>query len=343
MNNPTSFESKIRTQVKSTGPITVAEFITQVLYDPREGYYNTKIPIGREGDYLTAPEMTQVFGEVIAGWLIDVWQNAGSPKPFHFAELGPGRGTLMADMLRTFKSLNIPFPSIHLVEISPLLKAQQQATLAPFSIPITWHTEITTLPTDQGFCLMVANEFWDALPIHQQVNIEGNWVERRIGLEGDQLVFIPQNFDAIRESCPAIPAIVEQISNHLKINGGAALFIDYGYDEPKSLGETLQALYRHQKVSPLEHIGLADLTHHVDFHQLKILFQEAGMIVQGPTSQGDFLQSIGFMERTDQLCTHATPEQSSTLKTAAIRLTHPSQMGALFKMIAVTELNITHA
>jgi SAM-dependent MidA family methyltransferase len=198
----------------------------------------------------------------------------------------------------------------------------------------SWHKDLSTLPHDQGFCLMIANEFWDALPIQQHVNIDGKWIERCVGLKDDQLTFIPEG--PVRETSPMMPMLTSQIANHFKLNGGAGLFIDYGYDQPDATGDTLQALYKHQKISPLEHIGHADLTHHVDFYRLKMLFQESGLFVHGPTSQGDFLTSIGLLERTEQLSARATPEQASLLKTAAIRLTHPAHMGTLFKVLAIS-------
>jgi NADH dehydrogenase [ubiquinone] 1 alpha subcomplex assembly factor 7 len=326
-------EERIRQHIHIKGPLSVADFMAQVLYDPIDGYYATKIPIGRDGDYITAPETTQVFGEVIAGWLIDTWQKSGSPAPFHLVEMGPGRGTLMTDILRAFNALKIPAPSVHLVEISPPLIEIQKAKLTNAS----WHRDLSTLPIDQGFCIMIANEFWDALPIRQEVNVEGKWIERCVSLEDDQLLFLPQG--KVQEISPLMPNLTLQIAHHLKQNGGAALFFDYGYDQPNAMGDTLQALYKHQKVSPLSYIGQADLTHHVDFHRLKQLFQETSMFVHGPTTQGDFLKAIGLMERTEQLCQQATPDQQGPLKTAAIRLTHPTQMGSLFKVLAITSSN----
>jgi len=332
-----SLEDHLKKQIKTTGPITVLDFMTRALYDPQEGYYATKVPMGRTGDYITAPEMTQVFGEVIAGWLIDIWQQAGSPNPFHLIELGPGRGTLMADILRAFKSLMIPLPKVHLVEVSSLLKEQQRATLGPSSTQIFWHTDLSMLPNDQGFCLMIANEFWDALPIQQFVKINQDWIERRIELQDNEFIFMPKESTTIHETCPAISAFVIQIANHLKKHRGTALFLDYGYDQPEAVGDTLQALYHHQKLSPLDKVGQADLTHHVDFHQLKSLFEENTLKVHRPVPQGDFLKAIGFEERTSQLCEHATPEQQSALRTAAVRLTHPTHMGTLFKAMCVSD------
>ncbi|MBX9804694.1 MAG: SAM-dependent methyltransferase [Alphaproteobacteria bacterium] len=332
-----SLDSRIREQIDTTGPVSVLEFTTQALYDPLDGYYGKKVPIGRSGDYITAPEMTQVFGEVIALWLIDLWQQAGSPSPFHLVEIGPGRGTMMADILRTIVSLKIPLPNVHLVEVSPLLKEQQRTALSPYSTSVFWHPNLTTLPEDHGFCLMVANEFWDALPIQQFAKTKDDWIERHVGKEGDDLIFLPEEAEAIREVCPAMPSLVSQISQHLKACKGAALFLDYGYDHEGAIGDTLQAVHHHQKQGPLVNVGQADLTHHVDFHRLKSLFEEIDLMVHGPVPQGEFLKSIGLEIRTEQLCERANPNQVSSLQTAAVRLIHPSHMGTLFKVMCVRE------
>ncbi|MDF3033939.1 MAG: hypothetical protein K0R76_893 [Alphaproteobacteria bacterium] len=318
--------------------------MAQALYDPEYGYYHQKVPIGRAGDYITAPEMTQVFGEVIAVWLIDIWQQAGCPKPFHLIELGPGRGTLMADMLRTFQSLTMPLSdmTIHLVEISPPLKALQQKTLSSFSLPFQWHKSIDTLP--DGFSLIVGNEFWDALPI-DQLFINSNpeqselkdedFAKQLIGLKDNQLVFLPVNpqFVFLEEVCPAMFDIGNAIGYHLGNHGGAALFLDYGFNGSHS--DTLQAVFRHQRCSPLEYIGQADLTHHVDFNTLEDILSWGGCDIYGPIPQGDFLKAMGLDIRTERLCERATSEQRGALRTSAVRLTHPAHMGTLFKAMAV--------
>ena len=344
MERLTSLDSRLRAQIEATGPLLVADFITRALYDPQDGYYATKVPIGRSGDYITAPEMSQAFGEVIALWLINIWQQAGRPEPFHLVEIGPGRGTLMADILRTCQSLKVPLSeaAVHLVEVSPLLKRLQQAALSPFPSGIFWHQNLNTLPHGQGFCLMVANEFWDALPIQQFVAVNQDWVERRVGTHDGQLVFLPEGPAPVRERCPAMPLLVSQVAAHLKKNGGAALFLDYGYDQPDATGDTLQALQRHQPQSPLVNAGQADLTHHVDFHRLKTLCAEASVYVHGPISQGDFLKAIGLDIRTERLCNRANPDQRSALQTAAVRLTHPSHMGTLFKALSIVSDDSLH-
>lgn len=329
-----SLESRITRQIHKSGPISLHDFMTQALYDPKEGYYAQKSPIGRDGDYITAPEMTQVFGEVIALWLVDLWQQANRP-PFHLIEMGPGRGTLMADILRTFTTLKVPLPEVHLVEVSPLLKEKQRMALSTFLANIYWHQDLTTLPQDDSFCFMVANEFWDALPIQQFVKVKEEWVERRIGANGGELTFLPDQNAPIREICPAVPFLVIKIAQHLKANHGAALFLDYGYDMPDAIGDTLQALHHHQRQHPLVNVGQADLTHHVDFHQLKSLFEEAELKVYGPTPQGAFLNAIGLEVRTQMLVERANPQQKTALQTAWMRLTQATQMGTLFKAMCV--------
>lgn len=331
-----SLESRITAQIHKSGPISLYNFMTLALYDPEDGYYAQKSPIGRGGDYITAPEMTQVFGEVIALWIIDLWQQANRPL-FHLIEMGPGRGTLMADILRTFLMIKIPLPQVHLIEVSPILKEAQQKALQTFATNIFWHKDLSTLPQDQGFCFMVANEFWDALPIQQFVKVKEEWVERQIGASETGLVFLPEQGTLIQETCPAMPSLVNQISQHLKTNHGAALFLDYGYDLPDATGDTLQALHHHQRQDSLINVGQADLTHHVDFHQLKTLFEEAELKVYGSTPQGEFLNAIGLEVRTQMLVERANPQQKGALQTAWMRLTHPTQMGTLFKAICVLD------
>jgi len=331
----------LEARIEATGGLTVAEFMEYALYDPVYGYYHRKVPIGQKGDYITAPEMTQAFGEIIAVWLIDAWQKAGCPTPFHLVEMGPGRGTLMADILRTFQSLNMPMTqmAVHLVEVSPIFKNLQQDALSPFPAPVYWHKDMSTLPEGQGFCLMVANEFWDALPIQQFAKAGENWVERRIGKDRnttDQLAFLPQEATAIREACTSMPSLVSQIAHHLGQNRGVALFLDYGHNQEDAVGDTLQAVQRHQFQNPLANIGETDLTHHVDFFRLSTLFKSSGLTLYGPTPQGNFLKAMGLDIRTENLCKRATPEQRGALRTAAVRLTHPAHMGALFKAMSVT-------
>jgi NADH dehydrogenase [ubiquinone] 1 alpha subcomplex assembly factor 7 len=335
---PSPLTNRLKAHIEAIGPMPLDEFMQYVLYDPDHGYYYQKIPIGREGDYITAPEMTQAFGEVIAIWLIDIWEKAGKPTPFHLIELGPGRGTLMADMLKAFQSLKMPLSemTVHLMEISPPLKALQQEALSSFPTSFQWHENFKTLPG--GFSLIVGNEFWDALPIVQFTDLmdeKDGFIKRSVGLKDNQLVFLPEQTPVTFEM--GEPAyfyfLAVEISDYLKKNGGAALFLDYGYDDENGAGDTLQAVFRHQRCSPLENIGQADITHLVDFHNLKIFFGE--LSVYGPVFQGNFLKTMGLDVRTERLCASATPEQRGALRTAAVRLTHPAHMGTLFKVMGV--------
>jgi SAM-dependent MidA family methyltransferase len=183
---------------------------------------------------------------------------------------------------------------------------------------------------------MVANEFWDALPIQQFAMMNGEWIERHVGKEDDRLIFLPQDSAPIREVCPAMPSLVTQIANHLKVCQGAALFLDYGYDQPDAIGDTLQALFHHKPQPPLVNVGQADLTHHVDFYRLKTLFEDTGLKVCGPIHQGEFLKEKVLELRTEKLCERANPNQRAALQTAAVRLTQPTGMGSLFKALCVT-------
>lgn len=338
MKKTPTLEHRLQAQIASSGPLSIEAFMARALYDPNDGYYYQKIPIGRDGDYITAPEMTQVFGEVIALWLVDLWHQAGNPTPFHLVEMGPGRGTLMVDILRTFITLKIPLSemSVHLVEISPLLTNMQQTALSSFPVHVQWYKDFSEIPKNNGFCLMIGNEFWDALPIQQWVQVGQDWVERHIDWQEDKFVFLPQTTEALREACPAMETLVPQIADYLKAHTGVALFLDYGYDEEQALGDTLQAVYHHHSLPPLSQVGKADLTHHVNFHRLKTLFQEADLNVDGPIPQGDFLKALGFEARTERLCEQAQPHQRGSLRTAAVRLTHPAHMGTLFKAFTVS-------
>jgi YfiH family protein len=333
-----SLKRRLINQIKESGPLTVYDYFTQAMYDPVEGYYAQKVPIGRGGDYITAPEMTQVFGEVIALWMVDLWQQAGSPVPFHLVEMGPGRGTLMADILRTFTSLKIPFSdlAVHLVEISQPLQELQKTALSPFPVSVHWHKEFGDIPDNQGFCLMLANEFWDALPIEQFISSHSPWIKKRVGIKGEELIFLPQTDHSISEMiAPETFHLAVKMSDYLGKNRGVALFLDYGYEQGQEDGESLQAVYNHRSCPVLDNPGQADLSHYVNFGDLQGFFNQARGTVYGPKAQGDFLNDIGLAERTEYLCQQAKPEQQGSLRTAAVRLTHPRYMGNLFKVMAV--------
>ncbi|MFM2372632.1 MAG: hypothetical protein RIS85_2354, partial [Pseudomonadota bacterium] len=258
--------------ITNTGPISMAHYMAE----SNARYYASRDPLGTTGDFITAPEISQMFGELIGLWLADIWIRAGRPKPVHYVELGPGRGTLARDALGAARRYGLD-PQIHFVETSPALKAVQHS-LHP---PATWHDDLSTLPA-HGPLLIVANEFLDALPIRQLIKTVHGWRERMVGIEADALVPVagtqpmdtvvpaaraeaPEN--TILEISPACAAIMFEVAGRLTAQGGAALFIDYGHAQPR-FGSTLQAVRAHAKVDVFAAPGEADLTAHVDFAAL---------------------------------------------------------------------------
>jgi NADH dehydrogenase [ubiquinone] 1 alpha subcomplex assembly factor 7 len=337
------------------GPISIANFMAEALGHPTYGYYITRDPLGAGGDFTTAPEISQMFGEMVGIWLADCWLRLGSPNPVTLVELGPGRGTLMADALRATRRV----PGFHaalrlaLVETSPVLRERQAASLQGYQ-PF-WHDSLAEVPA--GPMLLVANEFFDALPVRQFVRSPRGWAERKVGLdETGGLTFIlepapvaaalhPVFNDprippgAVAELCPAGIGIAREIGQRLSTAPGAALVIDYGYAGP-AIGDTLQALRAHRMVPVLEAPGLADLTTHVDFTALAQAAQQAGAEAHpGPgrtIDQGDWLRAMGIEARATALTRQATAHQADSIAAALTRLTEPGQMGRLFKAIALT-------
>ncbi|HXP74973.1 MAG TPA: SAM-dependent methyltransferase [Stellaceae bacterium] len=340
-------------QVRATGPLTIAEFMTEALQHPRLGYYATRDPLGATGDFITAPEVSQIFGELIGLWCADVWTRMGRPDPVLLVELGPGRGTLMADALRALavapdfrRALRV-----HLVETSPALRAIQARTLAP-AAP-AWHEDLNTVPA--GPFLLVANEFLDALPIRQFERRGGRWHERRLGLAPDNstLAFVldptpsasaallPQRLatapdGSVAEVCPAALGLAGDLGRRLAADRGAALFIDYGHAE-SACGDTLQAVRQHRYHPVLEAPGSADLTAHVDFEAFAGAARAAGARLCGPVTQGGFLRSLGIELRLQQLLANASPELRPTLQSGVHRLIDGHEMGTLFKVLALTD------
>ena len=338
-------------RIRAHGPLTVADFMAEALGHPEYGYYTTRDPLGRAGDFTTAPEISQVFGELIGLWCADLWSRMGRPDPVILAELGPGHGTLMRDALRAARLVPefLKAVRLHLVETSPVLRRVQGKTLQAHR-PV-WHETITTLP--QGALLVIANEFFDALPIRQFVKAEAGWREKLVGLsaEADALAFAlspgptpalalipPELRDAppgsVAEICPAALAIADGLAERLVATGGAALVIDYGYLGP-ACGDTLQAVRRHQRHDPLEAPGTADLTAHVDFTALTAAAHQAGAWSWGPVPQGAFLQAIGIAARLERLLENADTRQAADLGIAVRRLIDPAEMGTLFKCLCL--------
>lgn len=330
----------LRERIRRTGPLSVAEFMGESLGHPTLGYYMKQDPFGQAGDFVTSPEISQMFGELTGAWAAVVWQSMGQPNELVLAELGPGRGTLMADFLRAAALLPAFRRSlrIHLVETSPTLRRAQRQALP--GAQVTWLDDLRDLPP--GPLLVIANEFFDALPIRQYVRRSGTWHERLVGLAGDEFVFVEGPPAAIAapaaqegdifEINPAGREIATWLGGRLAASGGAALVIDYGH--PVSApGDTLQAVRRHQPAPPLEAPGDVDLTAHVDFQALAEAAHPAtaGRVV----TQGTFLRSLGIELRADRLAV-AAPDKADAIASACRRLIEPSGMGNLFKVMAIT-------
>ncbi len=336
-------QEDIYTLLESYSPMGVDEYFRLAMYHQDYGYYHRKIPMGQEGDYVTSPEISQVFGELIGLWCLDVWQKLGKPEKIALVELGPGRGTLMTDLLRAAQ-LDHSFAralEIHLVEISPTLRSQQHQRLSTYSP--TWHQELSTLPALPT--LFIANEFFDALP-HKQYEAQDHlWYERLITCEEQTLTWTRAQepttlpFQADPQTIIEIPQegeiILNQMSTHLKAHQGAALIIDYGSHREGGYGDTLQALYRHQQCSPFYWPGQSDLTFQVNFHHIKKIFDHHGIPEIHGTTQGDFLQKMGIMERTNQLA-----EKHPQAALASFRLISSQHMGQLFKVLGAASPHI---
>lgn len=301
------------------------------LHHPTKGYYRTHQAVGR--DFTTSPEISQIFGELIGAWMMDLFCQLGSPPRVNLVELGPGRGTLMADLLRVAP----PFQDhpVHLVEINPVLKQLQGEGIR--HPDLHWHDTVETLPQD-GPLLVIANEFFDALPTNYYVRQENILYERQVTQEAGELGFVltplapEEGEEGGWEESPASLSILATLSHRLLGQGGALLIIDYGYEGGQ--GDTLQALYEGQPSSPLAHVGQSDLTCHVNFGALKKAALDPGLTVFGPIPQGAFLRNLGIDLRT-ALLKHKNPQSAPALTTACERLTHPHQMGTLFKAMAM--------
>ncbi|HEY0833073.1 MAG TPA: SAM-dependent methyltransferase [Azospirillum sp.] len=345
-------------RIAHEGPITVAAFMAEALGHPRLGYYMRQDPFGTQGDFTTAPEISQMFGELIGLWCADTWQRLGMPAEINLVELGPGRGTLMADALRA-ASILPPFRDairVHMVETSPTLRARQKATLA--GRDAAWHDRLEDVP--EGPALVIANEFFDALPVRQIQKAPHGWTERLVDIDPDtpdgeepRFRFVLEAFGSpgaslvperlrdaqvgsVVEVSPASQAVARALGQRLTAQGGAALVIDYGYAHGPAVGDTVQAVRKHAYAPVLEAPGMADLTAHVDFASLAAAAREAGADAFGPVDQGDLLQRLGIEQRAAVLKRTASPRQAADIDTALARLIAPDQMGTLFKAIALT-------
>jgi SAM-dependent MidA family methyltransferase len=323
-------DALIRAEIAAAGPMRLDRFMA--LCNAR--YYATRDPLGRAGDFVTAPEMTQAFGELIGAWCAAVWQSLGRPDPVLLAEAGPGRGTLMADALRLADRVAPDFAAaarVHLIETSPVLRAAQERLLG--GRVAAWHDGIGTLP--DGPLLLIANEFLDALPVRQFL---AGGRERAVGLAGDRLVWTSvaaTDAPVPGERSDAACAWTGMLAARIARQGGAALVIDYGH--AGGAADTLQAVRGHAPADPLAAPGEADLTAHVDFAAVAAAARAAGSAVHGPVPQGAFLRALGLPERTAVLCRRARPATARQLQAAARRLMDADAMGLLFKAVAITE------
>lgn len=351
----TALGEKIKALIAANGPISIADYFAICLADPEHGYYMTRQPFGTAGDFTTAPEVSQLFGEMIGIFLIHAWQQHGAPESVRLVEIGPGRGTMMADIMRTITQLApdlLSAASVHLVETSAKLRSVQAGTLSGYAERISWHDSFADLP--DGFLLVVGNEFFDAVPFRQFVKTAQGFRERVVGLDPDgELAFaagfagidpalLPEGHESappgtIMEVAPARNAIMQLISRKLKKTAGTALFIDYGHLKP-GFGDTLQALLDHRHDPPLTNPGRADLTSHVDFAALAGVARMSGLHVNGAMSQGEFLLALGLLERAGRLGSGKDGLFQQQIHEAVERLAGngPAAMGSLFKVMAVS-------
>jgi NADH dehydrogenase [ubiquinone] 1 alpha subcomplex assembly factor 7 len=343
----TPLAEKMAALIRASGPMTVADYMTMCLADPEYGYYMRREPFGRTGDFITAPEISQIFGELIGLWAVAVWEMMSGPRSFVLAELGPGRGTLMADMLRTAKIKPdfLRAADIHLVEMSPRLREIQKGTLAASGFPIHWHGSVADLPP--GPAIVIANEFFDALPIRQFQWTDKHWTERVVGLSDAGALTIglmpvdqrpagvPLPDGAIIEASPAGKAVMTTLAERFKRHGGAALIVDYGAAQPGT-GSTLQAVRAHKYDDPLAAPGEADVTAHVDFAALARAATAAGAEARTLMGQGEFLIRLGLVDRANVLGRGKDQKTRDAIASAIERLAAPKAMGTLFKVLAIS-------
>jgi SAM-dependent MidA family methyltransferase len=346
-----SLEAEIRRRIGVAGPMPVRQYMTLCLSHPEHGYYMTRDPFGRTGDFVTAPEVSQMFGELIGLWAASVWQQMGAPENVRLVELGPGRGTMMMDALRAaqvapdFRKALV----VHLVEVSPELKRRQEQTLAGIDVPMLWHASFDEVPA--GPLIILANEFFDALPIHQAVKQINGWYERTVeidsddnltfGIAADQIPLFEQLLPPQLRDAP-IGTLYEwrndnlplELSRRVMREGGAGLIIDYGHVE-SAAGDTLQAVGKHAYADLLSTPGEVDLTAHVDFQALTLALDSMGAAVYGPIQQGQFLRRLGIEKRAMALKATAR-EKAAGVDAAVARLTGETRtgMGRMFKVVA---------
>lgn len=365
MQTETPLTTRLRAKIADTGPISVAEFMTLCLLDPVDGYYPTRDPLGSDGDFITAPEISQMFGECLGLWVIQSWLDMGAPEQFNLVELGPGRGVMMADMLRAMalRPECLSACNIVLIEASAALQAVQAKTLGRSGAAVEWADRIEAVNDDP--CLIIGNEYLDCLPIRQfictrasdQQNVPATWSERRVGADENGLRFetdqqpisaaLQQTLPAthpdpqlgdLLEICPAAAQLIDHLKTRFMDAAGRALFIDYGPARTE-FGDTLQALKRHEKVGTFAAPGDSDLTARVDFAALAAQARAAGLSVSGPHSQSNFLRALGIEARAVSLL-RGNPDAKPKIMRQLHRLLDPNEMGALFKALCISSADL---
>jgi NADH dehydrogenase [ubiquinone] 1 alpha subcomplex assembly factor 7 len=352
-DEPTALDAEIRRRIARDGPMPVARFMALCLYDPEHGYYHRRAPFGAAGDFVTAPEISQMFGELIGLWAATAWRAMGEPHPIHLVELGPGRGTMMSDALRAARTVPAFCKAVRvdLVESSPNLQALQRQTLADVSdvVMLRWHGMLAEVP--EGAVIILANEFFDALPIRQAERRPTGWHERAIAVNAGGELALTVLAEPLADFEATLAAAVRKapvgsifewreegftsdIARRV-VAGGAALVIDYGH-AASTAGDTFQAVRSHRYASPLALPGHTDLTAHVDFEALARKARRGGAHIHGPVDQGTFLKRLGIEARTDALQSNAPEADRGAIAAGRDRLigTGPAGMGALFKVMA---------
>jgi SAM-dependent MidA family methyltransferase len=337
-----SLLERLRAEIAATGPISVAEYMNRCLHDPRDGYYATRPALGEGGDFITAPLVSQMFGELIGLWMVESWTRLGRPSPFRLVEMGPGDGTLMSDLLRAVRLAPdfLAAADLWLVETSAPLRERQREKLAGAAPPPHWAADIDEIPSGAPI-LLVANELLDCLPARQFLHTPGGWIERLIGLGPDGgLAFglapsqTPVLANApVLEVSPAQEALGRRLAERVLADGGAALLIDYGRPEPE-FGDTLQALKGHQKLDPLAAPGESDLTVYADFPTVLAAAEKAGAQHTNAIPQGLFLGRLGLQHRAEALKA-ARPDRAEVIDRQLARLAAPDQMGELFRAACI--------
>lgn len=348
-----SLAARLHARIARHGPLTVEEFMLACLSDAAAGVYASRQPIGGKGDFITSPEISQIFGELVGLWAVALWQPMGEPSRVTVAELGPGRGSLMADALRAWRGVPKFFDSasVALIETSPVMVEVQRKTLKDAGVPLRWYAALDAVP--EGPLIVLANEFVDALPIRQFIRRGETWRERLIANDGrggfafmddeaqDEDRHLPQAAPegAILETRPAARALIRELGSRAGRAPLAVLIVDYGHEE-SGFGDTLQGVRGHRYADVLADPGAADLSAHVDFADLKRQASALGLKPHGPMAQGEFLLKLGLGERRNRLLQRATPAQAEAIASGTSRLVDPKQMGLLFKVLALTNADL---